>query len=104
MKLKDYKWDVSFKNTVRGSIKLGDVTIILLDDDKVTPRIEGYKNLLAVDKLDNVVWVADLPEGSMFSSYWTIKIDNNGLFALCGSFLCEIDIKTGKVLNAKFVK
>jgi hypothetical protein len=104
MKLEEYKWGNSSKNTVRESIDLADIKIVLLDHNNVIPRLEGYKNLLATDKLNNIIWIADLPEGSMYASYWSIQIDNNELYALSGSFLCKIDLKTGKVLSIQFVK
>lgn len=104
MKLEEYRFGNSSKNLIKQSVKIDEITIVLLDDSDVVPKREGYKNLLAVDTLNNILWIADLPSDSMFASYWTIEIDKDELLALSGSFLCKIDLKTGKVLDVRFVK
>jgi hypothetical protein len=104
MKLDEYKMGDISNNTIRQYIDLNGLKIILLDDSHIPPTEEGCKNLLAIDKLNNIVWIAELPAGSLFASYWTIEIKNNGLSALSGSFRCTIDTETGKIINQQFVK
>ncbi len=56
MKLRDYKvkdWD---RRSILGTIDIGVMKIILLKLDlTVLPKREGRKNLLAIDKEDNIV-------------------------------------------------
>ena len=104
MKIEEYNVDNLSIKKLAQLIDLGEIRIMLLDTRGLPPLDEGRKNLLAVDKLDNIIWVADLPPGYLFASYWTIEIIDNELYALCGSFLCQIDIKTGKIISERFVK
>jgi len=56
---------------------------------------------LAVDELDNILWIAEIPK-SWWSSYQTMEYKNNELITLSDSVLCTIDIMNGEILGEKF--
>ncbi len=70
--------------------------------EKELPK-EGDKNLIAFDSKNKIIWIADLPS-EPYDSYFRIKFDSNKLIAWSSnSFLVEIDLKTGKVVDKKVV-
>jgi hypothetical protein len=104
MKLEQYQTINLFSSKLVDSVDLENIRIVLLKDEKNVLGREGRKNLLATDKTNNVLWIADLPSDIPFSSYQTIELKNHELYALSGSFLCKIDPKTGVIIDSKFVK
>jgi len=105
MKLRDYKVEDWDRRSILEIIDIGVIKIILLKVDlTVLPKREGRKNLLAIDKEDNIVWVAKFPNDSIYESYDHIKLINNSLMAWCGSYLCKIDSLNGLILDVKFIK
>ena len=104
MKLEDYKLNGLGPPPIIQSLSIGEDKIILLDSKNLPPCKQGYRNLLAIDKFENVLWIADLPDNNLYFSYWNVKIDEGQLYALAGSFLCRLDQKNGKVLGWQFVK
>jgi hypothetical protein len=69
-----------------------------------TTKKEGSKNLLGLDGVDKILWIADLPEDYPHASYGDIRYQNNVFNAWCGSIYCEIDPLTGKILKEQFTK
>lgn len=104
MKLDQYTINGRINNKIKQSITIGNLDIVLLDTSGLYPSREGFKNLLAIDQLDHIVWVAELPVDYLYSSYQSIELKNEELFALSGSFLCKVDRETGHILSEKFVK
>jgi hypothetical protein len=106
MKLQDYKltdWD---NEEIEQEIKWNDIKIILLKLKFIdNPPVEGSRNLLAIDKEGNIVWIAKIPKmHGIYGSYGQIELSSNILLAWCGSIYCEIDPQTGKILKEQFVK
>ncbi len=104
MKFSDFtlaEWDKTFKTVAH----LGDLEILQLNLVKLTGlRIEGRRNLVAVDKSGNVKWVAELPAGDKGYSYF-----NNFAYKgkklkgwYGGSLYIEIDIETGKIVHPPY--
>lgn len=100
MKLKDY-------NLVNGKIrrqkKIDDIIVILFSNDGLSPK-EGRKNLLAIDKEDNILWIAELPS-EFYDSYYDMKYVDGIIHAeSSNSFLSEINPKTGEIIKCYMVK
>lgn len=106
MKLNDYKLKHLMSNSVLKSIDFGEIRVVLLNVHvKEFVPIEGIKNLLAIDPLQNIVWIADLPSNNrMYSAYQDIEKKGEELLAWSGSFLCTLDIKSGVITDERFVK
>jgi hypothetical protein len=87
-------------------IDIGDLSIILLEiDANLYPTKKGHRNLIAIDKNEDIVWIAELPNNGNYDSYFNIDFKDETLLAwTSNSSLCEIDSKTGKILNYKFIK
>jgi hypothetical protein len=104
MKLKDYNLLHWKGNQINKKITIRGTTILLLElDMTLMPPEEGRKNLIAVDTNETIIWIADLPKVP-YASYHDMKIMDENFYAWAGSQLCEIDIKTGKIIKEKFVK
>ncbi|HTK21948.1 MAG TPA: hypothetical protein VL442_20665 [Mucilaginibacter sp.] len=102
MKLKDYQINGMSDLFIKDQIDIGNFKAILLDGTpQGAPKKEGYKNLLAIDELNNIVWIAEIPK-SWWSSYQMMEYKNGELIALSGSFLCTINIITGEILSERF--
>lgn len=105
MRLHDYKLK-DWTHKIRKEIDLGDFKILLLDIDlTVMPPKNGRKNLVAIDKEENIKWIANLPEGyPLYGSFDNISFENKQLKALCGSTLCVVDFNTGLILSETFTR
>lgn len=104
MKLNDYKL-INWTKKITRQKKVGDHKILLLSLDRnIGPPLEGRKNLLAIDKDDNILWIADLPtEG--YDSYYEMKYEDGVIKARSSnSHIAEIDPETGKILKKYMVK
>lgn len=106
MNLSKYKligWD---GKKIKQLILYDNFEILLLDIELIEdPPESGRRNLLATNKVGDIMWVADLPdEQKFFGFYNEIKLDGINLKAWCGSFFCEINPNTGQILKVEFVR
>lgn len=105
MKLSDYNLLGWKENKITRQKKFGDKKILLLSLDRtISPPEEGRKNLLAIDKEDNIVWIADLPT-EVYDSYYEMKFENGTIYGRSSnSFVSEINPETGEILKKYMVK
>jgi hypothetical protein len=92
------EWDKSFKSVA----DLGDFEVLQLNLAKITGlNVAGRQNLVAIDKGNNIKWVAELPEGNYgygyFNSFSYKGRKLKGWYG--GSIFIEIDIQTGKIVK-----
>jgi hypothetical protein len=104
MKLSDYNllhWK-DFK--VSKKKRVGSRKILLLSIDRtVSPPVEGRKNLLAVNKDDEILWIADLPT-SLYDSYYEMEIKDGTIYAKSSNgLMAEIDPDTGTIIRTYLV-
>ena len=105
MKLNDYKLEHWNGKLISKRIDHDNFQILLLEIDKTQmPHREGYQNLIAVDKNDDIIWTAPIPDQSLYSSYEAMDLSNSTLQALSGSYMCLLDPMTGNILKQTFVK
>jgi hypothetical protein len=72
-------------------------------DDGHLPE-HSLSNLVAVDRLDKILWIAETPV-TKNDFYWKIYFDGDRLLAVSGiGELYEIDKASGKILNHKMIK
>ncbi len=101
MKLAEFKlaeWDKSFKSVA----DLGSFEILQLNLVKVTGFSSiGRQNLIAVDRDENIKWVAELPIGNHDYGYFNSFVYKGhklkGWYG--GSIFIEIDVQTGKIVK-----
>jgi hypothetical protein len=93
------EWDKTFKTVAQ----LAEVEILQLNLVKQTGmKPEGRRNLIAVDKSGNVKWIAEVPEGDRgFGSFNNFAYKGKKLRGWYGgSIFIEINIETGKIVQA----
>lgn len=105
MKYKEYKLDGWVDFQIAKRIEYHNIIILLLkvDWNSVPPK-EGRRNIIAIDKSENILWIADLASNTPYSSYHDVNIIDGEIQGVCSSFLCKIDSKTGKILDEVFIK
>lgn len=103
MKLQEYNLPNWKEGKIRRQKKLQDKRILLLSTSGIPPR-EGERNLLAVNKVDEILWIAELPT-EVYDSYTEMKFVDGFIRAeSSNSFVSEIDPDTGKILKKYMVK
>lgn len=105
MKYIEYKLNGWVDSQIAKRIEYDSTIILLLkvDWNSIPPK-EGRKNLIAIDKDENLLWIADLASNTPYSSYHDVNIVDGQIQGVCSSFLCKIDSKTGKVIEEIFIK
>lgn len=103
MKLEDYKLTNWNEGKFKRKKGFENFTVLLLSTKGVPPR-EGEKNLLAVNKANEIIWIADLPT-EVYDSYIEMKYINGIIRAeSSNSFVSEINPDTGIIMNMYMVK
>jgi len=102
MKLAEYKLDYWDGESIKESITIRDITVVLLRLTQPIRNSEPQRNLIATDRLSNILWIADLPDNES-QCYGTLELKENKIYGYAGSELCEIDDKTGKILSKQFL-
>ena len=105
MKLKDYRLTNWKENRIKRQKRIADKYVLLLSIDRtLAPPKEGRKNLLAVDKDDNILWIAELPT-KINDSYVEMKYLDGVIKAeSSNSFISEIDPDNGKIIKKYMAK
>jgi hypothetical protein len=106
MKLKGYKLENWNKYKFSKTINLGEINLLLLEiDNNKLPPSEGLCNLILVDSNENIIWIAKLPTKNSYDLYFDMDFKENKLLGwTSNSMICEIDIKTGEILNNRIIK
>jgi hypothetical protein len=104
MKLKDLQlseWTGAYKVIV----ELENICVLILELKLEGWSEEGRRNLIAIDKDENIIWIAEPPsEGYQLGWFRNFRFEYNKLEGWYGgSTKVEIDIKTGQIVSQKFV-
>ncbi|MBY0273393.1 MAG: hypothetical protein K2X02_08345 [Alphaproteobacteria bacterium] len=79
--------------------------IVLYDMDSNIRKWGQFPNIICFSAGGNKLWIAELPTTDTGDSYCQMKFKNGKLTAYSWkSYSCEIDINTGKIKEAIFVK
>jgi hypothetical protein len=78
-----------------------NLSVLLLNVDLTILGGKGnLKNLVAIDNNENIIWIAQIPNGFTLKHVFTdLEYEGDVLKAWRGNLYCEIDIETGNVLN-----
>lgn len=100
MNLIDYKKDLPcWTGKFRRKKQLEDKRILLLSTKGMPPE-EGERNLIAIDKDENILWIAELPDKDrLYDSYFNMKYKDGIIQAESSSHYVDIDAETGKILK-----
>jgi hypothetical protein len=97
----DSQWDLG--RPVLDAHQVRD-RIVIVFDYMSFPRHQQAKNLMAYDLNRNLLWVAEHPTKEIADTYVNIFEETPLKASNFAGYLCEIDIETGKLLNAEFTK
>src|SRR5216683_2210029 len=91
--------------SIKKIISFQNYIVVLFNIDGKNVPDQGIKNLICFDNSGKLKWVADLPNEQLeFGFYSHIELEKDKLLAWCGSFYCEIDSNTGRILKEQFVR
>lgn len=93
------------KYIIADSVETDGLKILLFDSYQFLkiPK-ESVSNIIALDINNEIVWLAETPR-TQFDIYHRMFINEKKLFAVSGGGeLHEIDITTGKIINATMTK
>lgn len=96
-----YSWKVDFP--VR-DLRVVGRSLIVLYDYMSGPNHRQFKNLEAFDFKGNKLWTAEHPDNATSSVYVNFQKDDPLTIWNFGCYSCEIDPRSGKLLNAIFTK
>jgi hypothetical protein len=86
------------------AIKVGQLVVVLFDPD-ANPRPHGtFRNLGALDRHGNQVWLADTPTTTTGDCYTRIASGEPLVAHSFQSFVCTIDPATGSIIGRVFTK
>lgn len=96
----DYK-----KYKIKKKLQSLNSDILLLDMNTVRLPYESVANVVAIDHYNGeILWLIEKPQ-SHHDIYEDIYFRNNKLYAFTsGSFLHEINLETGEVIESKMIK
>lgn len=81
------------------------ICIVLYDRGSNIRKWGQFPNIICLNRKGEKIWTAELPTSDTGDSYIRMKLKEGNLFAdAWGSFTCEIDIATGKIINKIFFK
>jgi hypothetical protein len=84
--------------------QLADRILVLYDPDTYNLAFGQFKNLLCLNLKGGKLWEAELPTTQSGDCYYKIKSVNPLIAYSINSYICEIDIVSGKILNKEFIK
>ena len=81
-----------------------DLAIVILKFDELAPKHRQFQNCIAYDKDGKQIWIAEHPTSQSADSYVNFMDGNDNRLWNFGCFVCSLDFKTGKLLDAQFTK
>ena len=97
----DEHWE--FGRRILDARRIGDCVVIIFDYMEF-PKPQQARNLMAYDLSRNLLWVAEHPTDGQTDTYVHITSETPLRASNFASYICDIDIETGRLLNAVFTK
>ena len=95
------EWE--FDKSILDSAVINDKVIIIFDYMEY-PKNEQAQNLVAYDLEKNTIWVAEHPTNQRNDAYVHITSEKPLKANNFASYSCELNIDTGRIVNAEFYK
>lgn len=96
--------DLVLQSNILNAFIVSGVVVVLFDPDEIPNKKGQFKNLVAFDALGKKLWEADLPTDKSSDVYWKMLNKDILIAYSFSSYICEIDVFTGKILSADFYK
>lgn len=81
-----------------------DVVIVLFDPDSRFRRFGQFHNLIAIDRVGQLRWEAELPTSTTGDRYYKLASRDPIVAYSTQSFDCVIDAQTGRIVTKTFTK
>ena len=89
---------------IKEAFLINDMVIVLFDPDANLGSQGQFKNLISINRMGDIVWIAEMPTDNNTDVYYKIsKKKPLTVYSFC-SFECEINIKNGKIIRKDFFK
>jgi len=90
--------------TIEDTRIIDNMAIVIFKFDELIPKYRQFRNCRAYDENGIEIWIAEHPT-NVSSDFYIGFIDtkSNNLWNF-SCFVCEIDFKSGKIINANFTK
>lgn len=92
-----------FGRRILDAHRIGDRVVIIFDYMEFA-KPQQARNLMAYDLGRKLLWVAEHPTDKQTDTYVRITSESPLRASNFASYMCDIDIETGKLLNAVFTK
>lgn len=107
MKFRDNILEIDGENfemdfPIRTAKKINDLAVVIFDHSEKIPKYSQHQNCRAFDLKGNHVWTAEHPTNGS-ADYYVDFMDKNKLWNFA-CFVCEIDFRNGKLVDAQFTK
>ena len=99
--------DTSYRleHPVQDAFAAMDLVIVLFNPDSVTDRFGQFPNLVALSaSTGELVWKAELPSTTTGDRYYRIASHDPLVAYSVRSFVCTIEMSTGRITDREFVK
>ncbi|QNR24548.1 hypothetical protein [Croceimicrobium hydrocarbonivorans] len=94
--------EIEMEFPIRRAKRINDLAVVIFDLTDKVPRSSQYQNCRAFDLKANHVWTAEHPTNGN-TDYYIDFMEKNKLWNFAG-FVCEIDFRNGKLIDAQFTK
>ena len=89
---------------VTDAVEVHDRVIVLYDPDSFSSKVGQFNNLIAISLSGALLWVAELPTTTTGDRYYRFVAGENLEAFSVFSYICEIDLGTGRIASREFVK
>ncbi len=94
----------TFDYPIRDAFSAGKHVVVLLKYEAYPNEVKRCRNLLAVDRDGQKVWVAPLPTMRRSDAYYKIASQRPLVVYSVASYECEVDVRTGEFKRVEFYK
>lgn len=95
---------IEMEHTVAAVTEYEGRVVVLLDPDAYTEKFAQFENLIAFSREGKKLWTAELATTNSGDRYYKVAGGPALQAWSVYSFICEIDVETGRVLSREFVK
>lgn len=103
-KLKIDGQDFELDYQIKDARIIDDLAVVIFEFDDSVPKYRQFNNCCAFDSNCNLIWTAEHPTTTTSDFYVEFMDSKNNKLWSFGCFVCKLDFKTGKLLNADFTK
>ncbi len=95
---------IQFNYIVMMAFEVMGKVIVLFDPDELIPKFGQFNNLIAIDMHGIKLWEAELPTSDTGDCYYKISSKSPLRAISYKSYICEIDLNSGRIISKSFTK